>query len=130
VSLGSYFSEELYNGFKSNPRLEHYMNEHIKEGHFKYMINHNYYKQEREYALRQIADRILVVPLLKDAVVHPVEVINTLKGDFRDIPIRVEPMDFEFPYDHEHPFSLMGKYSLQVNTAFESVIQKAVDFFQ
>lgn len=129
VNISSYFSEQLYNGFRSSPRLEHYMNHHVKEGHFKLMLNHNYYKKERELAIRKIVDRIMAVPLVRDTVVPPIEVLNTLQGDYRNIPTRVEPMDFGFPYDHEHPFSLVSKYGEEVNRAFANLMHKAADFY-
>lgn len=129
INISSYFSEQLYNGFRSNERLEHYMNHHIKEGYFKLMLNHNYYKKERELAIGQIADRILAVPLARDSVVPPVEVMNTLQGDYRNIPTKVEPMDFGFPYDHEHPFSMVGKYTQEVDRSFKNLMRKATEFY-
>lgn len=129
INISSYYSEQLYNGFRSNERLEHYMNHHIKEGYFKLMLNHNHYKQEREAAIRQIAGRIMAVPLARDRVVPPVEVMNTLQGDYRDIPATIAPMDFDFPYDHEHPFSLVGKYAGEVDRSFKDLMRKAAEFY-
>jgi len=37
-------------------------------------------------------------------------------------------MDFDFPYDHVHPFSLMDKYRCQTTEAYKVLMQKAADF--
>lgn len=128
--LNSYFSEQLYNDFRSNPRLAHYMNKHTGENFFKLMLHYNHYKSERQTQITKVADRILAVPLMKDSIVPPVEVLTTLQGDFRNIPTRVEPMDFDYPYDHVHPFSLMDKYKNQTNQSFQEMISKAADFLK
>lgn len=73
-------------------------------------------------------ERVFAVPLKRDEVIPPVEVLSTLKGDYRDIPTRVEPMDFDFPYDHVHPFSLMEKYRQQTDKAYNQVMKKAAVF--
>lgn len=128
--LNSYFSEQLHNNFRTNPRLAHYMNKHEGENFFKLLLHYNHYKRERENQIRKISNKILAVPLMKDCIAPPVEVLTTLKGDFRDIPTRVEPMDFDYPYDHVHPFSLMDKYKNQTDLAFQAVINKAADFLR
>lgn len=128
--LNSYFSEQLYNHFRSKTRLAHYMKTHKGEHFFKFMLHYNHYKTEREGCIAEIGNRILAVPLKKDTIAPPVEILATLQGDFREIPTRVEPMDFNYPYDHVHPFSLMDRYQEQTDSAFEEVMQKAADFLR
>jgi hypothetical protein len=77
-----------------------------------------------------IQNQVMAVPLKKDTIIPPVEVLSTLKGDYIDIPTRVEPMDFDYPYDHVHPFSLMEKYRSKTGKAFEELMHKAADFLE
>lgn len=127
-TLNTYFSEQLHNHFKANPRLAHYMQMHEGENYFKLMLHYNHHKDEREKKIASIHHKIMAVPLKKDRVIPPVEVLSTLQGDYREIPSRVEPMDFDFPYDHVHPFSLMEKYRDQTDNAYNRVMKKAADF--
>lgn len=127
-TLNSYFSEQLHNHFKASQRLAHYMDMHKGENVFKLMLHYNHYKQERESKMASMYERVFAVPLKRDEVIPPVEVLSTLKGDYRDIPTRVEPMDFDFPYDHVHPFSLMEKYRQQTDKAYNQVMKKAAVF--
>lgn len=126
--LNSYFSEQLHNHFKASDRLAHYMDQHPGENCFKYMLHYNLYKEKREAKMAELAGRILAVPLKKDTVIPPVEVLSTLKGDYRNIVTRVEPMDFDFPYDHVHPFSLMDKHRGETTKAYQQLMQKAAGF--
>ena len=127
-ALNSYFSEQLYNNFKGSERLAHYMDSHEGENVFRLMLHYNLYKDIREAKMAAISDRVMAVPLKKDTVIPPVEVLSTLKGDDRDIPTRVEPMNFDYPYDHVHPFSLMDKYKSQTDKAFQQLMDKAAGF--
>lgn len=127
-ALNSYFSEQLHNHFKASPRLAHYMQIHEGENYFKFMLHFNHYKKEREKIIADIHQNIMAVPLKKDRVIPPVEVLSTLQGDYRDIPTKVIPMDFPFPYDHVHPFSLMDKYRQSTDQAFTEVMQAAASF--
>lgn len=128
IALNSYFSEQLHNHFKTNPRLAHYMQTHEGENYFKFMLHFNHFKKEREEKISAIHHKIMAVPLIRDSVIPPVEVFSTLQGDFRNIPTKIAPMDFDYPYDHVHPFSLMEKYRQSTDLAFCQVMQKAAEF--
>jgi hypothetical protein len=129
-TLNSYFSEQLHNHFQGSERLAHYMDHHEGENVFKLMLHYNLYKELREAKMATIQNQVMAVPLKKDTIIPPVEVLSTLKGDYRDIPTRVEPMDFDYPYDHVHPFSLMEKYRSKTGKAFEELMHKAADFLE
>jgi len=129
-ALGSYYLELLNNNFKSTPRLDHYLSsEHPEEGYFKSMLLYHQYKELRESRLRGATERIHAAALKQDSVVPPVEVMNTLQGEMRDIEITVDIEDFPYPYSHVNPFSLAEKHSMETNNAFMKIIDKASEFF-
>lgn len=130
-ALGSYYLELLNNNFKSTPRLDHYLStEHPEEGYFKSMLLYHHYKELRESRLTAAARRIRAVALKQDSVVPPVEVMNTLKGEMRDIEITVEIEDFPYPYSHVNPFSLAKKHSEETDNAFGKIMDKASEFLR
>ena len=129
-AIGSYYLELLNNGFRGSPRLEHYLGEqHPEEGYFKSMLLYHHFKELREKRLREISERIFAVALKKDFVIPPVEVMNTLKGEMRDIDIRVDIEDFSYPYTHVNPFSLSEKLSEETDASFTLIMDKASEFF-
>jgi len=128
-ALGSYYLELLNNDFKSTPRLDHYLSsEHPEEAYFKSMLLYHHYKELRESRISGAARRIRAAALKQDAVVPPVEVMNTLNGEMRDIKITVDIEDFPYPYSHVNPFSLAEKHSVETNTAFVKIMDKASEF--
>ncbi|MEO8514728.1 MAG: DUF6051 family protein [Ignavibacteria bacterium] len=128
-AIGSYYLEHLNNDFHGNTRLQHYLGErHPEEGYFKSMLLYHHYKEERENRLRETASRIYAVALKQDTVIPPVELLNTLKGEMRDIDIRVDIEDFSYPYSHVNPFSLAEKYSEETDIAFIKIMDKASGF--
>lgn len=130
-ALGSYYLELLNNNFKSTPRLDHYLSaEHPEEGYFKSMLLYHQYKELRESRLRGAAGRIRAVALKQDTVVPPVEVMNTLQGEMRDIKITVGIEDFPYPYSHVNPFSLAEKHSVETDSAFVKIMDRASEFLR
>lgn len=130
VALQSYFAEQMNNDFRGERRLAHYLSDaHGEESSFKTMLQYNHYKEAREQRLATLSDRIYAIPLKQDSIIPPVEVINLLQGDFRNIPIPVEIMDFKYPYAHVNPFPLGRKHHGLVDAAFHEVMQKAANFF-
>jgi len=128
-ALGSYYLELLNNDFKSTPRLDHYLSsEHPEEAYFKSMLLYHHYKELRESRISGAARRIRAAALKQDTVVPPVEVMNTLNGEMRDIKITVDIEDFPYPYSHVNPFSLAEKHSMETNNAFEKIMDKANEF--
>jgi hypothetical protein len=93
------------------------------------MLNYNQHRGERESSLRKISDRILAIALEKDVVAPPYEVINTLKGINRDIPIEVIVEDFDYPYIHENPFPSREETALRVTAAFNRIFSRVSRFF-
>jgi bisphosphoglycerate-dependent phosphoglycerate mutase len=55
--------------------------------------------------------------------------MNTLKGAYREIDIRMDEMDFEYDYIHENPFPTNVSNSQQVDESFDKVFEKVCEFF-
>ncbi|HMQ78585.1 MAG TPA: DUF6051 family protein [Ignavibacteria bacterium] len=128
-AISSYYLELLNNDFKGTPRMQHYLSaEHPEEGYFKSMLLYHHFKELREGRLRQISARIRSAALKHDSVVPPVEVMNTLQGEMRDIDITVDIEDFPYPYSHVNPFSPAEKHSIETNNAFVKIMDKASEF--
>jgi len=129
IALYSFFLEHLDNYLKTDERLRHYFSSAHPEGMvFKAMIDYNKMIAFREEKLTAISSRVRALVLRKDKVVPWYEVINTLKGIERNIPIQVEVLDFDYPYTHENPFPFQDKYSEEVNKSFEKVFDTASQF--
>ena len=56
------------------------------------------------------------------------EVMNTLKGAYRDINIRLDEVDFDYDYIHENPFPTNVANSKQVDECFDEVFDKVCKF--
>ncbi len=62
--------------------------------------------------------------LRRDTVIPANEVLNTLQGDFRDIPVRVEVGDFPYAHNHVIPFPASGPEA-EVERSFDRVFDLA-----
>jgi hypothetical protein len=125
ISLYAFYVEHLENEFKHDKRLAHYFLAHNSGRYFQAMLSNRKMKEDRETRLGEIGSRIAAVALQKDAVIQPSEVINTLNGDSRDIPIRVRVMDFDYNYSHVNPFPVTSVPSSLVDEAFNAVFNLA-----
>jgi hypothetical protein len=129
IAIQNYYEEQLNNNFANVSRLGHYLSGlHLEQSYFKAMLTYRHFRELREKRLAQIYERIYAIALVKDEVVPPHEVLNTLKGGFRDIDIKVDVLDFEFPYNHAIPFPITDKFENRVNDAFRLVMDKACAF--
>jgi len=130
VALYSYIIEHLANHLRKDERLRHYLSPLHPEGaNFKAMLNYNVLRPQREEALRRISQRTYAIALEKDVVAPSYEVINTLKGINRDIPIEVDVFDFDYPYIHENPFPGHPDYTEKVDRAFKTVFERVAGFY-
>ncbi len=125
IALYAFFVEHLDNEFKRDPRLAHYFQEHLAGKYFRAMLSNRKLKELRESRLRELGVRVMAVALRKDEVIQPSEVLNTLNGDFRDIPIRVHIMDFPYGYTHVNPFPLQSRGAEEVEHAFAGIMDLA-----
>ncbi|MFO7938280.1 MAG: DUF6051 family protein [Bacteroidales bacterium] len=125
VALYAFLVEHLDYHRKTDPRLAHYLSPLHPEGHVLHtMLSYQKMRGEREELLRQVASDIYAVGLKKDTVIPTFEMMNTLQGAFRDIPIPVDQLEFDYPYTHENPFPLAGVDGHTVDAAFVETFDK------
>jgi hypothetical protein len=123
VALYSYLVEHLESHLRENHRLRHYLAEGHPEGFsFRSMLSAVAFRREREGQFRRLADRLTAVALEGDTVIPAGEVLNTLQGPRRDIPVRVSVLDFDHPYSHEDPFPASERLRGPVDDAFSQVL--------
>ena len=94
------------------------------------MLNYGVMSDLREERLRAIAHKLLAVTFKQDTVAPPYEVINTLQGKFRDIPVQVETFDMPYQYKHEDPFPALEKISDEVDAGFKRAFDPISTFLQ
>ena len=129
VALYSFVVEHLDSHLKKDKHLNHYLGEDHPEGiYFRSMLNYGKNLQFREKAFQRISKQTIAITLANDTVVPPYEVINTLQGITRNIPVRVEILDFSYDYKHEDPFPALKSIAPQVTFHFREVFDIASDF--
>jgi hypothetical protein len=131
VALYSFILEHIDSHLKKDSRLGHYLGkEHPEGGDFLSMVNYKTMKNMREEKFRALAKNMLAITLEKDYVMPSYEVINTLQGGSRDIPVKVLNFDFPYDYKHEDPFPSILSIEDQVNECFDEVFTVASDFLR
>ncbi|MEN9918949.1 MAG: hypothetical protein RL662_1385 [Bacteroidota bacterium] len=129
VSLYSYVVEHLESHMKRDQLLQHYLGDSHPEGvNFRSMLNYKTLTKYREEKFRQMSNRIYAITLSEDSVVPAYEVINTLQGVKRDIPIRVDVLELSYKYKHEDPFPALQKIKKEVTAQFEKTFDLVCDF--
>lgn len=130
VSLYSYLVEHFESFLKKDVFLNHFMNgDHIEGTVFRSMFDYMKMRDYRERLLKDNRDCIYAITLKNDSVIPSVEIINTLKGAYRDIDIRVDELDFEYDYTHENPFPIKKVDASSVELSYNTVFGKVCDFF-
>jgi hypothetical protein len=125
IALYSFFLARFENELRLDERLAHHLGPQHPEGlYFRSMLSYLDGKRQRERRLRDLADRIAAVALRQDTVVPATEVLNTLQGEFRDIPVPVHVADFGYPHDHVTPFPLDAP-SVELERSFNLVFDRA-----
>lgn len=130
VSLYSYVVEHLESHMKRDEVLRHYMHTHPEGNNFRSMLNYKVLTTTREEIFRQMSDQFYAITLANDEVVPAYEVINTLQGSRRDVPINIEILDYPYKYTHEDPFPALPKIADEVDRQFRYTFDKFVDFLK
>jgi hypothetical protein len=126
MALHAFFVQDLDEHLRRNERLAHFLGSEHPEGYyFRSMLDHYSMRGVREDRLREVGKRMRAVALAGDTVIRPEEVVTTLQGFTRDIPVEVEVEDFPYPYRHENPFPPVRALGEQVDRCFERVFGKA-----
>ena len=132
VALHSCFVEHLESHVKKDPNLASFLGKGgPPEGQiFRSLIDYRLERAIREEKFRELAPRLYAVALERDMVVPPCEVVNTLQGARRDVPVRVDVLDPPYPYRHEDPFPAASKDAEAVDGAFRSVFGPICEFLR
>lgn len=129
VSLYSYVVEHIESHIKRDKMLGQYLDSSRPEGmNFRSMLDYKCFTTKREERFKEMSDRIYAVTLAQDAVVPPYEVINTLQGMRRDIPIKVDIEDLPYKYKHEDPFPPLAGIADQVDEEFKRIFAPIAEF--
>ncbi len=131
VVLYSFLIEHLESHLKKDARLNHYLNGDHTEGIvFRAMLDYKVNSELRENAFRKLSKQIMAIGLKQDTVIPPYEIINTLQGKYRDIPVRVDILDFPYRYKHEDPFPALEKLRNQTDEVFGKVFDSICEFLK
>lgn len=128
-TLFKYFMNEFESNINDwNPRSEFFRSNSLGLA-FRSMIDINRMRGYREKIIKELRDRICSISLLRDMVIPPPGIIETL--DCFNTGRVVEVADFPYEYSHENPFPVSGNVliSRKVDECFERVMSKAVKFF-
>lgn len=122
LNLYSFLVEHLESYLNKDERLKHYLSDMHEEGrYFRAMLNYSAHAGFREERLKKIADRMYALALNGDTVMYPHEVMNTLQGKNRNIPVPVDIFDLPYHFIHEAPFPAAIKNAALVDEAFDNV---------
>lgn len=131
VSLYSFVVEHIESHMRRDPILNKALNMPYEEGiNFRAMLNYKTLTKYREEKFRNMAGRFYALTLQQDEVVLPYEVINTLQGGRRDIPIKVDVLDLPYKYRHEDPFPALAKIQDEVDQQFRLIFDKISEFLK
>jgi pimeloyl-ACP methyl ester carboxylesterase len=129
VALYSYMVEHLDKHAQKDRHLYHYIKGAHREGHiFHAMLDYNQNRIFREELMRKVSTDLMAIGLKQDEVIPSYEIINTLQGADRDIPIPVDIYDFPFRYNHVSPFPVTEKNKEAIDQEFRRVFTKISDF--
>jgi len=130
IAIYSFYTERLESELKMDKRIAHYFNGDHKSGsYFRSMLSYKKLKELREKRFNELSDRIYAVALKNDEVIPSNEVVNTLKGDYRDIPVQVDILDFPYDYSHINLFP-DDQDAVLVDKAFNKVFGTATEFLK
>lgn len=128
LDLYDFYNQHLNFAFEKDKRLAHFFNEHESGHSFSLMLTLQQHRKERESRYRELSDQIKAYVLERDEVIVPVEVLNTLNGAYRDIPIPVTVDDYDFDYSHINPFPDRSPHPEKVDAAFNKLFDSAGEF--
>lgn len=129
IALYSYMVEHIQKHMQRNHHLKHYIDGPHSEGQVFYsMLDYKVKREYREGLFRKVSADLLAISLKQDTIIPAYEIINTLQGAARDIPIPVEIYDFPFRYNHVVPFPFSEKNKELIDAGFKTIFGKISDF--
>jgi hypothetical protein len=111
---------------RKNPLFE-FLNESKLGLAFRSMIDTSRLRSFREKFLKNIREQISAISLLKDRVIPPAGISETI--DVFSIGRKLEVIDPQYDYSHENPFPVFSnEISLKVDDCFKRVMGMAGEF--
>ncbi|MEZ5199192.1 MAG: DUF6051 family protein [Bacteroidales bacterium] len=130
VALYSFLIEHFDKIVQKDNLLNHYiLEDHLEGTVFYSMLDYQKGRVLREKLLKKYEKHIYAITLKKDTVIPSFEVINTLRGAYRDIDIKIDELDFDREYMHENPFPSISRIRKQIDEDFDEVFRKICDFY-
>jgi hypothetical protein len=130
VSLYSFIVEHMESHMKRDEVLCHYMYTDPEGANFRSMLNYKTLIKEREETFRKISNQFYVITLVKDEVIPSYEIVNTLQGSKRDIPVTIDLIDYPYHYIHEDPFPCVFEIANEVEESFKNTLNKFCEFIK
>ncbi|WP_101690895.1 DUF6051 family protein [Dysgonomonas massiliensis] len=130
VALYSFLVEHLESHMKRDELLRKYLDETTVGRNFASMLNSNTRTEEREALFSKMSDQFYGILLRHDKIIPFYEVMNTMQGVCRDIPIDIDVLDFPYPYIHEDPFPSLTKIADEVDQQFRKTFNMIVEFLK
>ncbi len=128
IALYSFYTERLEAELRLDRRIAHYFSgAHPVGGAFSMLLSYQKNKEMREQRFRELQNQLRAVALKKDDVIPANEVLNTLKGDYRDIGVTVDVMDFPYLYTHINPFPDEVALEKLVDDSFNEVFERVAE---
>ena len=129
IALYAFLVEHIEKHMAADARLKHYLGGSHGEGDVFYsMFDYKVKREYREELFRRVSRELLAVSLKNDSIIPSYEIINTLQGASRDIPIPVEVYDFPFKYSHEIPFLVTEKDKNLIDEKFKMIFDRICQF--
>lgn len=129
VALYSFLVEHFDKFLVKDNALRHFITEGHAEGQvFHAMLDYQKMREFRDSLFKKWEKDFYAITLNQDAVIPSFEVMNTLKGAYRDINIPVENIDFEHKYSHENPFPINKAEAHLVEKNFTTIFEKFCSF--
>jgi uncharacterized protein DUF6051 len=117
---------KVFDDYLNNGKIDRNSLPEIK--YFKSLLSQYGLRNVREERLLELKNNIFAISLIKDKVVPPESVINTLNGAQKKIPIRTMITDFPYNYSHETPFPPDKNQREIVNVNFDNIFDLASSF--
>jgi len=128
-TLHRFFIRRFHRELKKDQQLQKLIKNTKAGCFFQSMLRPRRMRRFREERLMELSKQIKAVGLLKDRVVPAQDILKTLKGKHKNIPIEVDILDFPYAYTHETPFPVKIKdIQEQVNNAFFNTFNMAAGF--
>ncbi|MDR1037988.1 MAG: DUF6051 family protein [Deltaproteobacteria bacterium] len=131
VEMHSFMVEHLESRERLDPELKRHLSADSGPAGpwFRAFLSYGAGLETRERRIRELAPRIYATALEGDRVVPPYEVVNTLQGAARDIPVSVDTLSPGYPCRHEDPFPAGGgRHAAAVDAAFRQTFGRFCEF--